>query len=134
MDLNSISKTTFAVICWAVTLALVFQLLFTFWVEKPTTSTKIEKNLEDTDIPEVVICLDPGFNNVMLAKYGYHIDLLRYVIIFFKNIVFNLITFRLHNILGIWKYVSIFHGTHQILFCLKISQKATSRTRMPSSI
>ena len=74
MDLNSISKTTFAVICCVITLGLVIELLHTFWVDKPTISTKIEKNLEDTDIPEVVICLDPGFNNATLAKYGYNVN------------------------------------------------------------
>ena len=74
MDLNSISKTTFAVICCAITLGLVIELLHTFWVDKPTISTKIEKNLEDTDIPVVVICLDPGFNNATLAKYGYNVN------------------------------------------------------------
>ena len=74
MDLKSISKTIFAVICWAITIGLLIKLLHTFSVAKPTTSTKIEKNLEDTDIPEVVICLDPGYNNVTLAKHGYNVN------------------------------------------------------------
>lgn len=74
MDLKSISKTIFAVICWAITIGLLIKLLNTFLVDKPTTSTKIEKNIEDTDIPEVVICLDPGYNNVTLAKHGYNVN------------------------------------------------------------
>ena len=32
----------------------------------------MEKKLEKSDIPEVVICMDPGLNNVTLNNHGYH--------------------------------------------------------------
>ena len=34
-------------------------------------SSKEERNLETADIPNVVICLDPGFDDKVLRKYGY---------------------------------------------------------------
>ena len=44
-----------------------------FVEEKPTTTTNLEEKLEITDLPEVVVCMDPGFNNSALIKYGYNI-------------------------------------------------------------
>ena len=34
-------------------------------------SSKEERNLETADIPNVVICLDPGFDDKVLRDYGY---------------------------------------------------------------
>ena len=46
---------------------------FRFVVEKPTSTTKMEKKLEMTDLPEVVICIVPGLNpralKIMLDVY-----------------------------------------------------------------
>ena len=67
-------KNLFTVVCLAVTLTLILELLVTFLVEKPTTTTKLEKELEITDLPNVVACLDTGFNNERLKKYGYNIN------------------------------------------------------------
>ena len=57
--------------CTLLTLFLVCQELFTFVVIKPTSTSKEEKEIDITDLPEVVICLDPGFDSRVLKKYGY---------------------------------------------------------------
>ena len=67
-------KNVFAVLCVAMTFFMIFQLLHTFLLEKPTTTAKLEKKLEQSDLPEVVLCVDPGFNNVTLNNHGYHIS------------------------------------------------------------
>ena len=40
-------------------------------VVRPTTTSKEEQNLRITDIPDVVICLDPAINTTVLEKFGY---------------------------------------------------------------
>ena len=65
-------KNAFTILCSFLTLALIFQVMFTYVVTKPTTTSKEEKKLEITDIPEVVVCLDPGLDYESLFKYhGY---------------------------------------------------------------
>ena len=71
-NLNSIFRNIFIVLCSTITLFLLYQLLLSFAIEKPTTTTTIEKKLETTDLPDVVICMDPGYDNGTLNKYGYH--------------------------------------------------------------
>ena len=61
--LHSIFKNMFTLLCVTITLFLISDLLVTFLIEKPTTTTKIEKEIETNDLPNVVVCLDPGFNN-----------------------------------------------------------------------
>ena len=57
------------------TFGLMSQVLFTYVVEKPTSTSKEEKELENADLPEVVVCLDPpGLNSVSLERNGYHIS------------------------------------------------------------
>ena len=73
--LRLIFKNIFTVLCLAITLFLIFELLVTFVREKPTTTTKLEKELETNDLPNVVICLDFGFNNTTAIDYGYHVSL-----------------------------------------------------------
>ena len=70
----SIIQNIFKVLCLAISLFLIGQLLYVFVEEKPTTTTKLEEELEITDLPEVVVCMDPGFNNSALTKYGYNIN------------------------------------------------------------
>ena len=60
----------FKVICALLTLSLICQELFTFVVEKPTTTSREQKDIDNNDIPEVVICLEPGINTTVLEKYG----------------------------------------------------------------
>ena len=64
-------RKIFTLVCSAFTLFLISKLLFTFTVTKPTTTYKEEKELETFDLPEVVICSEPGFNLEVLKKYGY---------------------------------------------------------------
>ena len=71
--LHSIFKNLFTLLCLAITLFLIYDLLDTFLIERPTTTTKIEKEIGTSDLPNVVVCLDPGFNNATAEKYGYHI-------------------------------------------------------------
>ena len=61
----------FRVICSILTLALIYQVLFTFAVTRPTTTSKEEKELQVADFPEVVVCLNPGLNYESLSRYGY---------------------------------------------------------------
>ena len=64
-------KNMFTLTCFLLTLALIYQVLFTFEVTRPTTTSKEEKELEITDLPEVVVCLDPGLSFKTLEKNGY---------------------------------------------------------------
>ena len=57
--------------CLAITLVLIFELLHEFVAERPTTTAKLKKQLEITDLPDVVVCMDPGFDSKTLEKYGY---------------------------------------------------------------
>ena len=72
--LHSIFKNLFTVLCVAITLFLISDLLVTSLIKKPTTTTKIKKELETSDLPNVVVCLDPGFDNATAVKYGYHVS------------------------------------------------------------
>ena len=65
------TKKTFTLICFSLTLFLISKLLFTFAVTKPTTTYKEEKELETIDLPEIVVCSEPGFKLEVLEKYGY---------------------------------------------------------------
>ena len=73
--LNFIFKNIFTCLCLVITLILISQLLHTYLIKKPTTTTKIEKELEPHDLPDVVVCLDPGFSKTSAEKYGYHVSL-----------------------------------------------------------
>ena len=64
-------KNMFTLTCSILTLALICQVLLTFAVTRPTTTSKEEKELEIADLPEVVVCLDPGLNFETLEKNGY---------------------------------------------------------------
>ena len=65
-------KNMFTLTCSILTLVLIYQVMFTYLVTKPTTSAKEGKELEITDLPEVVVCLDPGLNYESLEKNGYY--------------------------------------------------------------
>ena len=64
-------RTILKLICTLLTCFLLIQELYTFVVTKPTLTFIEEKKLEVEDLPEVVICLEPGFDNKVLEKYGY---------------------------------------------------------------
>ena len=61
-------KNFFISICGLLTLFLICKELFTFVVEKPTSTSREEKDIEIKVIPEVVICLQPGFDIKVLEK------------------------------------------------------------------
>ena len=73
MNMYSTVKNVFTVFCSAITLFMIYQLLVTFVVTKPTTSSEEEKELEIIDLPVVAICPEDGYNDVALTKHGYHI-------------------------------------------------------------
>ena len=64
-------KYLFTSLCIGLTLLLIYQELVNFVIIRPTSNSFAEKKLETTDIPEVVLCVDPGFNSKVLNKYGY---------------------------------------------------------------
>ena len=64
-------KTVFTLICTILTVCLICQELVTFTIEKPTTISKERKELETSDLPEVVLCLDPAFDAQKLTRFGY---------------------------------------------------------------
>ena len=64
-------KNLIASICSLLTVLLICQELYRYVVVRPTTTSKEEKGLRSSDIPETVICADPGFDSDVLEKYGY---------------------------------------------------------------
>ena len=64
-------KNFFTFLCISLTLFLIYQELVDFSIIRPTSNSVEEKKLQTTDIPEVVLCVDPGFNSKVLNKYGY---------------------------------------------------------------
>ena len=71
-------ENVFKFACALLTLLLIGQELVNFAIVKPTVTSKEEKGLEFDDIPEVVICIEPGFDIEVLKKYGYKRTLLYY--------------------------------------------------------
>ena len=69
----SIITNNFKAVCLAISLVLIGQLLYVFVEEKPTTTAKFDEELKITDLPEVVVCMDPGFNKSALTEYGYNV-------------------------------------------------------------
>ena len=67
-------KNIFTAVCTALTLLLIFQELYSFAVIKPTSISTEEKVLQPNDLPEVVICADPGLDPKSIEKYGYDRD------------------------------------------------------------
>ena len=66
-------KKVFTISCALFALFLICQELFTFAVTKPTSTSKAERDLKIDDLPEVVICLEPGLDSDVLKTYGYDI-------------------------------------------------------------
>lgn len=57
--------------CTALTLLLVYQELVNFVITKPTTISTQEKSLQNEDLPEVLVCAEPGFNLEAQRRFGY---------------------------------------------------------------
>ena len=64
-------KNVFALVCTILSALLIFQELFSFAVTRPTITYQEEKELDRSDLPEVVVCPDPGFDSDDLRKHGY---------------------------------------------------------------
>ena len=72
--MNLGSKNALSELWSSVILLRIYQLLLTFIVDKPTTTTKLEEQIEISDLPEVVVCIlcmTPGFNSSSLNHHGY---------------------------------------------------------------
>ena len=65
------TRKTFTLVCCVLTFFLISKILFTFAITKPTSTFKGEKELEFFDLPEIVVCPDPGVKFDVLEKYGY---------------------------------------------------------------
>ena len=65
-------KNAFTLICTLLTLFLICQEVVTYSIKRPTTTSQEEKELEVSDLPDVVMCLDPALNLTNIAKYGYN--------------------------------------------------------------
>ena len=65
------AKNIFGVVCTILTLLLIFQELFSFAVLRPTNTYQEEKQLDRSDLPEIVVCADQGFDLNNLRKHGY---------------------------------------------------------------
>ena len=64
-------RNLFTSVCSMLTLFLICQEMYHFLAIKPTTTSQEEKELRTSDIPETVVCADPGFDGDVLQKYGY---------------------------------------------------------------
>ena len=65
------AKNGFTLVCVSLTMLLIYQELVNFSVTKPTSTSKEEKKLDTSDLPEVVVCLDPGFDTEIKHRYNY---------------------------------------------------------------
>ena len=65
------TRKMFTLVCCVLTFFLISKILFTFAITKPTSTFKGEKELEFFDLPEIVVCPDPGVKFDVLEKYGY---------------------------------------------------------------
>ena len=61
----------FTLVCLSLTLLLIYQELVNFSVTRPTATSKEEKKLDTSILPEVVVCFDPGFDPEVMLKYNY---------------------------------------------------------------
>ena len=64
-------KNGFSLLCASLTLFLIYKELVNFTVTKPTVSSKEVKELETKDLPEVVVCLVPGFDSKAMLDNHY---------------------------------------------------------------
>ena len=66
------AKKILSYLCSFLTVFLICRVLFTCLVTKPTTTYKEEKELTTEDLPEIVVCANPGFKQAVVEKYGYN--------------------------------------------------------------
>ena len=61
----------FKMFCISCTLYLVTLEVNTFFVTKPTSSNKERKPIEEQFVPEVIVCVEPAFQEEMTLTFGY---------------------------------------------------------------
>ena len=66
------SRNMFTFICSVLTFLSICQELNNFVYLKPTTTSKEDKEVGPADLPETLICLEPGFDSGALKRYGYY--------------------------------------------------------------
>ena len=64
-------QSLFSFACSLLTVFLICQEFYIYALVKPTSTSKEEKELQTSDIPDIVICTEPGFDPTVLEKYGY---------------------------------------------------------------
>ena len=64
-------KNCFSVISLSLTLFLIYKEVINYSITKPTVTSKEVKRLDIKDLPEVVVCLVPGFNTKAMLKHNY---------------------------------------------------------------
>ena len=64
-------KNCFSIISLSLTLFLIYKEVINYSITKPTVTSKEVKRLERKDLPEVVVCLVPGFNTKAMLKHNY---------------------------------------------------------------
>ena len=65
------ARNFFTFVCSGLTFFLLTQELYNFAITKPTSTATGEEQLRASDIPDVLACLDPGFNSSAFEKHGY---------------------------------------------------------------
>ena len=65
------ARKFFTLICSLLTVFLLAQEVYNFAITRPTSTAKEEEQLKASDIPDVVVCPEPGFNSSAFEKHGY---------------------------------------------------------------
>ena len=69
---NHLSLRNFlSLLCAGLTLLLIYKELVTVTVIKPTTTSTERKELETSDLPDIVVCFLPGFDPQVMRRYHY---------------------------------------------------------------
>ena len=64
-------RNLFTSVCALISALLIYHELYRYMIVKPTNTAKEEKELKTLDIPETLICGEPGLDFTVLQKYGY---------------------------------------------------------------
>ena len=67
-------KNLLTLVCGSLALFLIYQEFVTLTVTKPTTTSREERELETSDLPEVVVCLVPGFDHKVILQCNYTLE------------------------------------------------------------
>ena len=69
---NHLSLRNFlSLLCAGLTILLIYKELVTVTVIKPTTTSTERKELETSDLPDIVVCFLPGFDPQVMRRYHY---------------------------------------------------------------